>query len=95
MVLPVHSDEYLIGLSVEEHGVTSSVIIGPNPASYFIQLSSATPNSIYSIFDLNGRVLATQKIRSTNERINVEQLQPGAYTLKVDGSLPQRFMIIR
>jgi len=91
----VHSDEYLIGLSVEEHGVTSSVIIGPNPASYFIQLSSATPNSIYSIFDLNGRVLATQKIRSTNERINVEQLQPGAYTLKVDGSLPQRFMIIR
>ncbi|MBK9147345.1 MAG: T9SS type A sorting domain-containing protein [Flavobacteriales bacterium] len=90
----VHSDDYLITLSVDEIANHPSNIT-PNPANDRIQLTSTEPGPFIRITDLNGRVILTRRVAATNETIDVHSLQPGAYLLQIDGFAPQRFMIVR
>jgi len=91
----IHTDDQIIALSVAESGISQPAHITPNPASDHLFLSSGTPATTYAILDLHGRILATHKITATNERINLQQLQPGAYLLKIEGMPAERFMIMR
>lgn len=69
--------------------------IRPNPTSEFLLLSALVPGTRCSITDIQGRVVHQQRITSTNERIDVQALHPGAYLLLLDGLAPQRFIIAR
>ncbi|MEO8590723.1 MAG: T9SS type A sorting domain-containing protein [Flavobacteriales bacterium] len=91
----VDTDEHIITLSVPFGEASSAIVLAPNPASDHLLLSRATPGTNCSIIDLNGRVVATHRITSANERIDVQALPTGAYVLRMDGSAPQRFMIVR
>lgn len=60
--------------------------IFPNPASKEVRIqlkSGAMPNSTSSasIYDLSGRLLTTQALRSTSDFLNVESLPRGVYML--------------
>lgn len=91
----IHSEEYIILVSVGEYAASSSVAISPNPASDFVYLTSVVPGARSSITDLQGRVLREQRFSLTNERIEVQSIPPGVYLLWMDGFRPQRFAITR
>lgn len=80
-------------VGISEARVGSSVF--PSPASDFIQLQQCRSGAICSIADMNGRLVLTQRINSSTERIEVSGLSPGIYVVSVDGIIPQRLIIAR
>jgi len=65
-----------------------TVLMYPNPANsnLFIDLSQADidiNNLSFEIIDMSGRLVVAAALRTTNERINVRSLAPGAYNLSL------------
>lgn len=73
---------------------TPTLNIFPNPTTDFIQVDGIeTLNSIYSIIDLNGRVV--QNATFTNNQIEVGHLPKGTYVLSIEtevGKVSQLFI---
>ncbi len=70
------------------------VNVYPNPTEDFINirfLYPESPNGIISVLDISGRLLKTQKVNSDIEIIQVMNLHPGTYFLKIP--LHSGFMI--
>lgn len=59
----------------------------PNPTVDYLSIQGAPTNSLYEIYDLNGRKLSSH----TTDRIDVSQLSSGIYLLKVLSN--QRFIV--
>ena len=90
----VHSNEYIIGLSMPEAD-RSPFILQPNPAADRIKLVNAAPGSSVRISDTHGRLVRRIRVGSASETIDVRDLVPGIYFVDVDGGVPQRLMIMR
>ena len=76
----ISSDEF-----ISNKGATT---LYPNPASNWITLERK--NSVKEqvlIIDLAGRVVSSQTVEQTSERIDVSSLQPGQYILRTSESL--------
>jgi hypothetical protein len=54
----------------------------PNPSDSQITVESATPIGLIWVYNLTGKMVYTEKVESTNLRLNLE---PGMYVLKVKG----------
>jgi hypothetical protein len=70
-------------LSVDDF-FQSNFIVGPNPASDFINISAKNSNTINTveITDINGRVVKNVTVNATTSQINVADLNLGVYFLK-------------
>ncbi|HEV7620672.1 MAG TPA: zinc-dependent metalloprotease, partial [Flavisolibacter sp.] len=78
--------------------LSSSVHVYPNPASNEINLNLDDNTWIgndINLLNLNGTLIISQKITSTTQKINVDQLKPGMYFIEANsnnGKIRQRFL---
>jgi hypothetical protein len=76
-----------------------SVDVYPNPASKFVTIRfSSLPDfgTSISLLDISGRKVLSQEIQSDNVVINLENLQPGTYFIKIpviSGHLTRKLVI--
>ncbi|MFC4230809.1 DUF4331 family protein [Parasediminibacterium paludis] len=59
----------------------TELTVTPNPASSFINISSTQNNINISIFDGNGKKVATKLLTSGNARIDISSLSSGTYII--------------
>ncbi|MCW3128169.1 MAG: repeat protein [Bacteroidetes bacterium] len=61
------------------------VLIYPNPARdvFTIQANSSIVNTLYTISDVEGRILLNGKIKSELTHVSIEAIAPGVYILKL------------
>ncbi len=70
----------------------------PNNGSFLLQTQGEVQLSSYTVFNMNGQVLKTQKIGGTQVYIQLQDFRPGWYVLKVQtnkGLRHQRVLIIK
>ena len=87
-------------LGIENNLINLSFIAYPNPTNDFLTLkiSNFNKNNMESaLFDIQGRMLARQRIKQENTRILMQNLATGTYFLKVtnDNKLIKTFKIIK
>jgi hypothetical protein len=90
---------FVVGVD-KNPGINLQVTVYPNPASVQVTLNigSLDPeNLVYLLYDLQGKKLESQNIRSELTVIPVANLLPGTYILKVldSQSLLRTFKIIK
>ncbi len=59
----------------------SLLTITPNPATAFINITSATDNLQINIYDAAGRKVVSQKLNGASAQINIASLPKGVYTV--------------
>ena len=81
--------EISVIVSLEEKGITLQFSAYPNPAADFVKLKvdASTTLSIksmsYQLCDIKGKLLENKKIESDETNIDMKNLLPAAYFLKV------------
>jgi len=87
-----------------QSNVTTPIFVGkiflyPNPVQDELQLSIQIPTEglTYHIFDINGRLMRTEKIHSAITTINVQDFRQGIYIFNIDqnGKPIQSFRVIK
>lgn len=91
-VIPPPVITWQVGLPEEQ---SSDITIFPNPAADAFTVSGIIGVKTLQIHDLEGRLVRTARMNSEGGTINVRDLQPGVYLLRIDGHRPQRFIIAR
>ena len=85
--------EYVIPLSVNEFkGFENKITLYPNPASNILTIKGVESANSISIFDVLGKEQIRIKNTETNSHFNkvdIHQLQPGLYIIKVFGAKTQ------
>lgn len=62
-------------------------LIYPNPAAEYIVVQGLTGNSDVSVFDIQGKIISTVKIRSTgNDTVDISGFDSGMYFVKITSS---------
>lgn len=69
-------------LSLEDYTNTDEVTIAPNPVSGFLNLSSANDIMSIEVYNLLGQQVLINETND-NDKIDVSQLKPGTYLVKV------------
>lgn len=95
-----HQSSYEITAIYEIPNVEMNVLIYPNPTSDFISLkveSSKVESMQYTITDLSGKVLATEKLHSTLQTLNFTNYSAGTYLISIsqNNQLIKSFQIIK
>ena len=90
----IHSDPFLLSTSEAQH-LQTSIELFPNPASDHITVIGAQAGNTIRIQDIEGRLIRSAKLASTDDIIDISDLKPGMYFLNVKGSAPLRFVIAR
>lgn len=73
-------------LGTENFNINLQLAVYPNPTTNWLQLDVKNTDFSklsYQLFDLNGRLINSQKITSENSTIQMEQLPAAVYFLKV------------
>jgi DNA-binding beta-propeller fold protein YncE len=81
----------LTTLSTNELFTKEKVILFPNPANNFIQVSGINKLEKYSIYDYLGKKVINGII-SSNEKINIKTLTNGVYFLKLNNGHKVKFI---
>ena len=66
--------------------ISLECVVNPNPVTDFVKLKIEKyedENLSYQLFDINGRLLLNNKIEGAETNIQMENLLPGTYFLKV------------
>jgi hypothetical protein len=72
-------------LSVESHVPNYEATIFPNPTSELLNINaSAFKDLSYTLYDLQGKLVMQDKLSSEQTSVQVSQLVPGAYTLRLN-----------
>ncbi len=82
----------------EAKDIGLSVSLYPNPASDYLTLKVQDPSGLsYRLYDIQGRLLETQKIIGTTTEIELKHLANAAYFLKIlrDRQQMKTFKIIK
>ena len=74
---------YNISTGIYEYLPKTAINIYPNPATDFVTITSSNTNSTYDIFNMTGALLEHGNVQN-NVKINVKNLVPGTYCVKVD-----------
>ncbi len=69
-------------LSIQRLNLNTSIIVYPNPAKYNITIENAS-GCFYSLFNLLGQELFSDKINSNKEVVATKSLMPGTYILRI------------
>ena len=75
-----------IGTSADEYGINLELSVYPNPASNYLMLKVINIRSgklIYQLFDADGKVLENKEIVDAETTIQMDELSPAIYFLKV------------
>lgn len=80
--------------------ITLQMMVYPNPTSSFLNLrieNYTIENLQYSLFNINGKEISSQKIENPQTQINMNNLPSALYLLKVieEGKLLKTFKIIK
>jgi hypothetical protein len=67
----------------------------PNPAADRITVMGAQAGNTIRIQDIEGRLIRRAKLASKDDLVDVSDLKPGMYFLRVEDSTPIRFVIAR
>ena len=78
-------------LSTNEGSLTENISLFPNPSSAFIEVSGLSQSDEYIIYNTLGKEVSTGDI-STTEKIDVSDLTPGFYILKLCSGKAFRFV---
>lgn len=73
-------------LGAENFNINLQLAVYPNPTTNWLQLevrNTDFSNLSYQLFDLNGRLIANQKIVNETSTLQMEQLPAAIYLLKV------------
>lgn len=76
---------YVVGKE-DANGINLSVAAYPNPATDYLTLKadiSIIPDLSYSLYDINGKLIESKKVVSNETSIEMKQLTPACYFLKV------------
>ena len=73
-------------LSVSESAESISLSVYPNPSTDYLYLTSSEeiPSLSYQLFDMNGRLLKSGKINENQTDIDMQNLVPATYFVKVN-----------
>ncbi len=86
------------GVGVEKHNF-GEVVIYPNPAENLLVVESSTNTLMFiSIYDALGKLIYTKEKLEKKERINLSELSPGSYLVKLTTSTSiyaEKLIIIR
>ena len=85
---------------IEDNNISLNMLAFPNPVSSALNLrieNQNFDNLMYSVFDMNGSLQASQTIKNTNTSIAMDKLATGTYILKVSNnkSIVKSFTIIK
>lgn len=72
----------LFGKKIVKYAKSEKIEFYPNPAKNFLNIKFKTENSVIEIFDLSGRKRISQIAQSTDEKIDISDLDKGIYILK-------------
>ena len=89
--------EYLV-LAVENVDADPTVQVAPNPTADGVQLTFETlpdPGAQYLVLDAAGQVVRTATIGSTTVHVPLGDLPPAVYLLRITGSSPRTFQLIK
>ena len=89
--------EYLV-LAVENVDPDPTVQVAPNPTVDGVQLTFETlpdPGAQYLVLDAAGHVVRMATISSTTVHVPLGDLPPAAYLLRITGSSPRTFQLIK
>ena len=95
--------EISVVTGVDEPGITLNISAYPNPTTNFLHLevdasfSQIIQSLRYQLFDLNGRLVASEEIVSDVTTIVTSQLSPSTYFVKVlgDNKVLKSFKVIK
>ena len=86
-------------INVTAPNFNGKIFLYPNPVQNELQLSIQVPAEglTYRIFDINGRLMRTEKIHSETTTINVQDFRSSIYIFNIDqnGKQIQSFTIIK
>jgi hypothetical protein len=74
---------------IEENVLSAKISILPNPSSGIFQLNFDTSldnGATYQVYDLNGKMILSNKINNVKETIDLSNFNKGIYQLKVSAS---------
>ena len=72
-------------LGVEDYAPNYEAIIFPNPTSELLNIRTSTfENVTYTLYDAQGKVVLQDKLSAEQTPIQVSQLAPGSYSLKLN-----------
>ncbi len=87
------------GEFTQKYYLDGNAYIYPNPTSNELSIKTDTAREVLPvrIYDLNGRLISTEKAAVTNQeiRLNLAELAAGIYLIQVDGESRQTFKIIK
>jgi len=63
---------------------TSQNVLYPNPTKQFVTIQNNSDFIAYSLYDMNGRLIATEKLQNSQNTINVQSLNNGVYFVKLE-----------
>lgn len=89
--------EYLV-LAVETPAADPTVQVAPNPTADGVQLTFEAlpdPGAQYLVLDAAGQVVRTATISSTTVHVPMGDLPPAVYLLRITGSSPRTFQLIK
>lgn len=76
-------------LSISENIYNNKQILYPNPSNNFIKITNSNTKENYKIYNTLGLL---SKEGQLNDRINIQNLNPGFYFLKIENKSPIRFI---
>ncbi len=81
--VPISTSFYYDGtvLGISELKKLDGLQLFPNPANEEIQLSGITDYTHLVIYDIQGKVVLNKSISSNTEKVAIENLSPGLYTI--------------
>jgi len=77
------SASFTTGESIGIESILNKLSITPNPADEFINISNAE-DTYMQLIDITGKIVLTQKITSSFEKVNIGHLNSGLYTLVIN-----------
>lgn len=78
-------------LSLDDYFIEDSASIFPNPAHESISLSNLKNNTLYTIYNVNGKIVQNG-IVSINESISIAELNSGFYFISIDNKNTLKFI---
>lgn len=95
-----HAFEISVVTDIKESSIDLQLSTYPNPTSDVIILQNSKQNTkdlSYQLFDVQGKLLVTESINQWPHAINMQNLVPGTYFLKVSNNSSQfkTFQIIK
>lgn len=83
IILKLDMNGCITGIQNQNSFKVSTAIVYPNPGSEEINIRTALKNTIFEMYDMNGKLIITKNLNQNITKINSISLKPGTYTWMV------------